>query len=86
MCIRDSVEPDQRRDDRVEPLPAGQGDEADPHDDAGRGPDVGEQVLAVGDQRRRAMPPALLQQHPGHGPVDRGGEHADQQALSLIHI
>ena len=51
----DDVGGDGERDDRVEPLPAGEADDDDAGDDAGGRPDVGEQVAAVGLDRDRAM-------------------------------
>ena len=51
----EDVDADQRGHDRVEPLPAGQGHEQHADDDPDRGPHVGDQVLAVGGQRDRAV-------------------------------
>ena len=57
-------------------------DEEQPDHHAGRGDDVGEEMLAVGDERRRAAKLSLADQHEAPGGVDRGGDGADQQAPS----
>ena len=51
----DDVAADEEGDDRVEAQPAGQHDEQDADDDPDRGPDVGEQVFAVGGEGDRVV-------------------------------
>lgn len=52
----DNVGGDRERDQRVEQLPARESDGDDGDQDAGRGPHVGHEVLAIGFEHDRALP------------------------------
>ena len=60
----------QDRDDGVEPVPSRERGGSDAHDDGDRGPDVRHEMVRVGLERDRLVPPARLEEHPRHAEVD----------------
>jgi len=67
--------------DEIEPLPAGEAGDHDAGQHAGGGEHVGEQVPAVGDQRRRAHAPPGADQHGAPDGIDHAGERVGGEAL-----
>ena len=71
-------------DDRVEPVPSGRGRRGDAHDHAHGGPDIGHQVLRIGLEGDRFVPPASPEEHPRHAEIDEGGRRRDGDAHSRV--
>ena len=67
-------------DQRIQPQPSGRGDRRDADDDAGGGPDVRQEVPAVGAQRDRSKPLAGATERDRHGAVDRRRRGGDGDA------
>jgi len=65
---------------RVQPFPAGEGDQRDPDDDARRCDHIGHEVPGVGLQRDGAVPPARPAQPHRHPEVDERGEAGHPEA------
>ena len=74
------VQRDESGDDRIEHQPAGEGDQRDADQHAERGDDIGEQMVRIGEQRRRAPPAPNAKQQEAPHRIDDGGETVDRQA------
>ena len=81
----DDFRGDGERDHGVEPRPAGHGDRADAREHAGGRPDVGHQVVAVGFERDRVVPPARREQHARDAEIDeRSDDRQSEPDAELI--
>ena len=75
------VQRHRRRQRRVEDVPAGQCRQAEAEQHAERGRDVGQEVPAAGNQRRRPLSPAPDDEERAPGAVEGGGEGVERHAL-----
>ena len=73
------VERHQNRNQRVQPEPARQHDQADAYDHADGGVHIGAQMLAVGFQRDGMVHFGRFEQYPGHGGIDGRAAYGKQQ-------
>ena len=75
---------DDHRHDGIEPFQAGELHSQQPDRDAHGGPEVGEDMVAIGLQGPRALLAALGEEEPAQQPVEDAGQQVDGQALSEI--
>mmetsp|Transcript_20377 Transcript_20377/g.78064 ORF Transcript_20377/g.78064 Transcript_20377/m.78064 type:complete len:317 (-) Transcript_20377:785-1735(-) len=79
-ALAQHVERHQHRQQRVQPLPAGRHHTQQADDDAGRGPDVGDQVAGIALQRHRTRLAGLAQHREGQGPIQRRADDGEPDA------